>query len=505
MSSRASALCYWALVIALLAVVWFGGQFPAQDAAAHVYTAKVMSVLWTDPASPLHAVFEFNPHLTTNWTGHLLLASMLLALPPEAANRLMLSLIVLLIAGGLYWCFRSLNQDSFFLLPIGLLVSANSMLFMGFYSFLLGLGFLLCALGLWLSRWQEGSLLRWVALGVLLAACWLSHPLCWAVALGAIALQALGDWRTLAKVALAASPTLVLAGHFATRFGGASEGAPLLRGEPLGLLIVENPFMTLHLAFAGVALELVLVVALSMLAAFRQGITRSRTADRLLAMAVLLLVAWPLAPRRTMTGNFVPRRLFLFALIFCLLWVASQRWAPHWRKAVGVLNVVGGAALIAVIAWRCSVLQPYFEEYSTMRAGGSTLGLRYRMSPEGRDGGMLTVGLDPFLHSADWLVLRDGGIDLNNYEAATPHFPLRYRGSYRIGFRTDENEEPPCVEFTRSGDGLAQPETLLLWDYPEGAKQPCVVALREALASGYELTGRSKPRGLGEIWRRRQP
>ena len=459
---RVQRLWFWAIVALLAGAVWWCGVFPSQDGPAHAYNAALLR-------APLGDEYELQRGVTTNWTAHLLLLPLLSVMSPESADKAVVTLALLVCAAGAACCLRQAP----WLLPFALPLFFNGLLFSGFYSFVFGLGFLLLVAGGARHRWL------WLAL------CWLSHPLCWAAALAAAAVE---DWPRWRRLALEASPGLACAILFVFRSSGAGITAPpLLAGHFSEFFFGENPFAVVHAGYALAAGGLMATLCGTALWAWRQGGAR----DGLALLAAACWAAWPLAPKQTMTGNLVPRRVLLCALIFTLLWVSRQEWSRHLQARTWAAGAVLATLLAGVSVWRMAAIQPLLAEYRGLRVEGTTLALRYSLEAGGH-GAMR--GVDAFLHAADWMMLRDGALDADNYEARTAHFPLRYRRAPVEGL-INTSAAPPRVQLRET----SLPDTVLLWGY--SAEDP----LRQSLRQHYWLAQRSAPRGLGEVWRRMPP
>lgn len=454
---RAARIWFCLLLAALAGVLWWCPLFPSQDGPAHVYNASLLRAQIDDP-------YEWNRGLTTNWTAHLLLAALLGALSPEQADKTVAILALLFCAGAAAYCLRR----TAWLLPYAIPLAVNGLLFCGFYSFVFGLGLMFLLLG--------GARPRWL----LLALCWLSHPFCWA---GAVAGLLAMDWPRWKRLALEASPGAVCAAAYTGKAVGGMTPPPLLAGQWSGFFFGENPFAAVHAGYALPAAALMAVLCALAGWAWRRG-----GRERMLALpAAAMWALWPLAPKETLAGGLLPRRVLLLALIYTLVWVARQTWSERAAARMFCGGAVLATSAAGVVAWQVVAIQPALAEYRTMRASGRTVGLRYSL--EAGAPGMMR-GVDLFLHAADWLVLRDGGLDGDNYEARSATFPLRYRRAPVAGL-LNTSAAPPRVQFEEA----SLPDTILLWGYP--ADHP----LRRELARWFESAGRTAPRGVGEMWK----
>jgi len=267
---------------------------------------------------------------------------------------------------------------------------------------------------------------------------------------------------------------------------------PLMVGDWTGFLLGENPFAAIHPLFFWLAMGIVAVIGALAITAMRSGV-RVRV---LAAVVAAFWLVWPLAPRGSMTGAMLPRRVLLFALVFTLVWLGREQLSGRWQSWVLMGSGVLATGLVAVVAWRITAAQPLLDEYMTLKVQGRALALRHQLKASGEAS---LGGIDIFLHAGDWVMLRDGAINVDNYEARQAHFPLRYRGSFARGAAIDADKEPPCVRLAEKDP----PDTVLLWDYPREPRDACSKALLMQLTDRYEVTQRSAPAARGAVWRRK--
>ncbi len=450
---------YWLAIAAFILLVWSCRVFPTQDGATHAYNAIQLRQYLFQTESPARVVYEFNHGLTTNWTAHLLLVPLTAVLPAPAADQALVTLLILFLAGTWYAALRGTPH----LLPFAIPLMVNTFLFFGFYSFVFSVGALVAALSS--GRW------RWLWLQL----AWLSHPVCWAVAVAACLADQGRQWR---RIALEAAPGAICALAFATQMhGGRIAGPPLFSANLQEFLFGENPFTAVDLVYFSMAMGLMLTLVLT--AACR----RTGAARWLGASAVACWLLWPITPKATFTGSFVPGRILLLALALTLIWLSRQDWQVRWSGRLAVAGMTLASVLLAAVAWRVWAVQPLYAEFFELRTAGRTLAVRQMLATPGDP---VVGGMDIFLHAGAWLMARDGAVDVANYEAGTPHFPLRFGNGFQPGFEGKTETEPPRIQL-----GNNRPDTIVLWGYRE----------KPAWLEGYTLAQRT---AHGMVWRRAQ-
>lgn len=184
-------------------------------------------------------------------------------------------------------------------------------------------------------------------------------------------------------------------------------------------------------------------------------------------LGLFLALAYVAVPDRFgLHGSYVKARL---AFLPALLWLACSR-LPGWRVARwGLVGAI--AALVAVnlgLVWR------YFEvhnrELEEFTAGIEQVGRNRTLRavvPAG-DPGLP----DPLLHAAGYYCLTTGNIDLDNYEASLPYFPVRWRPEFLAG----DSRFPTPV--------LPEPEVLIVFAREGGSPGPAPVSYQAIFRRG---------------------
>jgi len=149
-----------------------------------------------------------------------------------------------------------------------------------------------------------------------------------------------------------------------------------------------------------------------------------------LANPLLLLGVYLLVPNHLgfAHGGFLKCRL---ALLPPLIWLACLReppwrWPRHAVRAVILLLVSGNLLLVT------TTIRAGNRELEQYNAGIAAVGRGHRLYVVQTDP-QPTPPVDPLLHAADYYCLGTGNVNLDNYEASTPHFPVKYRAGMERG------------------------------------------------------------------------
>lgn len=126
------------LLVASLVPIWTFDYFLSQDGPAHLYNVQVL-LDYGDPARTAYReYFQASVRPLPNLLGHLTLGGFMLVASPRTAERLLLSVHLLLFVGGLLYALRAVRPEPGFAWLIPFVLVQHFPLHMGFYSFTLG-------------------------------------------------------------------------------------------------------------------------------------------------------------------------------------------------------------------------------------------------------------------------------------------------------------------------------------------------------------------------------
>lgn len=184
-----------ALLLAQLAPIWAFDYFPSQDGPAHLHNARVIRQAGESAPSAYREYYELRLQPVPNLLGHGVLAGLMTVASPRVAEKLLLSLIVLLFPVSIIYALRTLRPEPGFawLLPFPLVY--NFPLHMGFYSFSLGVPLSVFAIGYVSAHRAHFDLRHAAVLGPVLALAYFAHLLTLALALIAVGIIAVSRLR----------------------------------------------------------------------------------------------------------------------------------------------------------------------------------------------------------------------------------------------------------------------------------------------------------------------
>lgn len=447
----------WRVLLAMLLVihllpVWSISHFPSQDGPAHLYNAKVLLEVM-DPAN--YQVRQFhvlNPALPPNVLAQVMLGALQRVAAPVVAEKLLLSLLVVLLPLSLLYLVDAVARGRAVLALVGFTVAYHQLLHLGFHGFSLSVSLCLFALGWWWrhhQRWSPGRLI-WFYL--LAAMTYLAH------------------FAGFMALLLAST---VAAGWFGLLRAGATAGRPTAAGATLAaaarqVRVLAMPLLPLALvglqyhlraqgdtaiaSFRPLADQLSVFGSTLVLASYSDwhrwltpplllatllmlGLTLwRRQPPRLLERDALLLASLALAilyfilPWSSHGGGWVNDRVYLFA--FLLAWAGFAAPPAHARWTLAALLVGISLAHVGRLAWDYRRFQPGLAELTAAVdriAPHSTVAWDYAGGLGADAPADPLVRVDPWLHALSHYALHARDVVLfNNFQASQPHFTLAW-------------------------------------------------------------------------------
>jgi hypothetical protein len=551
------------LVVLLLlhvAPLWWFAYFPSQDGPAHLENATILREWGRPDLTRWHDFYTLNPNPEPNWVTHLVLAGLMYVVPGLVAEKMLLTGYLLLLPFSVRYALHAVRPGSEFLALLSLPLLHNLFYHLGFYNFCYSLPVFFYVVGYWM-RHQGHFTLRHTfvlaLLALLLYFCHLVSLVMAGVAIGMLALwlallerrsidperkwvtqarsasdgtvlalracelprwRGTSVWSRLVLPGCAFLPAVLLTLLFLGRRGGAS-GEPMSWTELwVGLRSLESLVSYnrweglvstgLALFFAGEAVVLLL------------GRFRSRgwgPWDGWLLVAVAYTALYFFAPAEASGGMFVNLRLNLFPFFALLLWFGTHTFSERSKRLVEAVATVTCLLTLGLHVAAYAELNDYLREYLSgmeqIEPNSRLLPLCFAPNGRGPDGQNLTYRVGPFRHAAGYLAAERRLVDLDNYEANSGYFPLRFRPEVEPYVHMGKDPRlpgrgleavPPCVDFLDYPAQTGQEvDYVLIWGVSEELrKHPCTESIYEQLDKGeFKLIYKSPQRGLLQLYR----
>jgi len=516
--------------------LWIFRFFPSQDGPAHLENANIIRQYFGPHQEVIRQYYFLNPRLHTNCLAHLVMAILLVFLPPWAVEKILLSSCVVLLPFSARYALRAFGPEAGFLSVLVWPFGFSWLLHMGFYNFCLSLPLFFLTVGYWMRHESDTSVqsvARLFGLGLILYSAHIVSlgPVLLGTGFLGIARTTRESWpltgpmrrdfsfgalRARALVwSLGLLPSLLFASLFVSR-RGATFGYDSFQNlwEGLRELRVLATFSDSEFLLTGGLLWLfVLTTAYAVFWAGRPRPIWGRWS--FFGLSLIFLCIYFLAPRRLSGGFYLNERLVFFPFFTLVLALGEYRFAPLVR---GLVQIAGASLALGLLVQHGidyrrfqADLEEYVSTEASIHTDNTLLSLNYLTRPE-TELARRAPGVEVFLNVAGRIAADRNVLDLTNYEGHYDYFPVQFRpgldpyreiGPQLLGMNLLYRGEG-CVDFqhwsAKTGKTL---DYVLVWGLGSANRQEeCVRSVMAQLRQGYALVFTSA-RGQARLYRRR--
>jgi hypothetical protein len=425
---RYEPFLFWFVVLVNLLPVLAVHYFYTGDGPAHSYNANIISSLLTNDNSAFAPYYNLRMELIPNMGGHTLLVLFRLLFGPLVAEKLVYLLCLVLLPLAFRFVIKAFQKEFTPYQFIVFLLIQNFCFYIGFQSFSIGLALMFYAVGLVQKTLTSPRYTYAIGFGLMLFVTAYFHLFAAVVALLASGILVLmhvvknrfSSKKALLFLVLGTLPTIWFLIHFLwDKSGGASVNEVALSGklEALYSTILVSVYVGQDM-FTKILVGMLMMLTIGGAIHFRTKYKASfNSTDFALVSALLLLVLYFLLPDKMASGGFISIRLVLCALLFLALWLALTSTFSGYTVVISTGILVLVFARIPILVANAKLLDADAREMA-------------EVLPFLEDGNTLV----PLNYSDHWLHYNMGlmlGADkeivvLDNYEAATNHFPVMW-------------------------------------------------------------------------------
>jgi len=511
--ARHERLLFALLIVAHLIPIWSFTYLPTTDGAAHVANADVMRKI-ADPSLDVFRRYYYVSHAPSpNLTGHLLLAGLLYVVKPTVAEKIVVSLYLVLMPLGARYAVRAIRPRATPLAFLALPMLYSYVFAQGFYNFCLSLAAFFFVVGYWTRNRDRLNGWRAVVLALLAMVLYSCHLFSLLMACGVIGGMtgwfAIRDYRggdaaTRRRVVVRAAitfaallPGVLLSLRYRPGTGQYPAVDWSLKDDVIGLFQFSSMVSYraneawLGGALASVIGALVLTVLIRKVA--RQSWNRW---DPLLIVPVGLIAVYFKAHDPASVHFYIPQRVMLYAFLTVILWLAAQPMSWRVRWAAPPLAAVIALGFVVSHGLKYRQFAPQLAEFvgAGEKIERNSTFLPLIFAPKGCDaaGKPTSIDVSPFYMAGGYIAAARDAVDLRNYEADTDHFPVRFiedRNPYKVlAVGKGLDSIPPRIDLARFRAAGGNVDYVLIWGVTEEYKDhPDTLALMKQLEqAGYE-------------------
>ncbi len=465
------------LVCVYIAPLWAFRYVPTADGPSHLANAAIIKDYHDPGATTLREYYVISGRPSPNLLYHLSLVGLMYVFPPLIAEKVLLSLYVVLFAAAFRYLVVAVSGRPG---PAALLVFPFVFSFsfsLGFFGWAISLALATLAVGYYWRRRGAFNVRTVVTLNVLGFAIYLAHLLGWAIFVGTTVVLALSEgmwlwakagrsgssvgeafralWSRVAVVVYIAPAAAVGLGYcvkYPSDYPVSHTPFPELAQNLLRLewLISFNVWQRAA-AYATAASFGVLVLSVIAYKVYVTLVCRSfrvpggwTRRDVIWGVAIAFVVFYLLCPwGGPAGGSYVSPRLALIPFLVIAVWLSTVPWRIVRRTlfilapALAVINLYG-----VVLGY--AKANRDLDEYNTGRyfvtEGATVLPVHY-ISAIGRD-----KKADYMCNAVSYYVLTNYGVNLLNYEADFSYFPVNWRYGAPVGEWVSESRGTPIYE-----------------------------------------------------------
>lgn len=399
--------------------IWLFDYFPTQDGVSHVYNAQIITE-YNNANYQFNDYYEINWFPFPNWLSHISLAILMYIFPPLIAEKIFLSIYVILFPLAFRYFLNAVKSDRDSLVILSFTFIYNYLLLMGFYNFAVSVPLFFLTLGYWWKHKAEMNTIRIVLLNLLIIIIYFAHLISYTFSLFSIVLLATIHYRKNIKQILQSAYSIIPSGLMLLIYLPTSDltegGLPKLSLGRIWELLENLVCMHVLIAYnqhqqwiAYAVFGLILLFSIWTIWENRrtstEGIVGSTT---FLILFAVLIGLYLLLPNSIGPGGWVNDRILILAtltILACFRLSDNIRWKQIFTGLVTFLAV----ANVLHICILCSNLNRELRHFNAFvdKIENNSIILPLQFLPNGDS---LRVGI--FVNAANYYCLDNGCINL---------------------------------------------------------------------------------------------
>ncbi len=527
---RERLLFFFLLVLHVLPI-WGVRYFPSQDGPSHVGNAAIIREYHEPRTSIFQKYYRINERPVPNWITHCFLAGLLYVISPLTAEKIVLSIYLLMLPVSVRFAIGQIRPES---RPLSILVFPflyNYLLHKGFYNFCYSIVLYFVLLAYWMKHHKNFGVKRAAVFAALAVALYFSHL--FSLLLACLTILFLGTWFTWLELLSQAKdrnwngvvigkpmvfrfllplfslvPALLLAGAFYW-----SAEKRVLGKQSVGVLwnnlwhleqLVSFTEREIWLSLCVVFLFTSILINNILFKLLHRNWNRW---DGLLLLSLFYLLLYFYLPGRTTEGGFVNDRMALFLFLTLILWFGSQTYSARFIHGIRAIAVLVSLFFLLSHFAAYRALQEPIQEFLSgkdlIEPNTTLLPLCFSPNANVSVAGKMSTRVKVFRHTSGYIAAYRRVVVFDNYEGNRNYFPVQFReelNPYR--FLGGIEEVPPRVQLESFEKRTSEKiDYVLVWKFPETSHDDTSVkSISEQIGEKYKLIYRSN-NGLMQLYR----
>ena len=489
---RHKRILIFVLLVLHVLPLWIFTYFPSQDGPAHIYNAYVLKVFHdADEGALMRQYYQLNLTLFPNWFTHAFLMLLMYVIPPLVAEKILLSLIVVLFPLSLFYFLDATHKGKSLYGFLGFLFSYHYLLHMGFYSFSMSVPIFFFALGYFVKHKAEMTLNNVAILNILCILTYFCHILSYGLlTLSLILVSIISFYQNPRRIIALLSymvPLFFLMANYLLSNGmgessshfGLSQIWERIGSNHLWSYLLNTKslvyFTAHHLIITRLMLVMLGIVFIATLHNRIRQLKISSKENQFLLIFIIFTAIYFIMPSSMMSGGWINDRisLFIFPLLLPFL---QQDFHRYIKRGLVIVMVIFALAHLALSYRYYYPLDKMMKEFTSatklIEKNKAVLGFFDDRSPGVKKVPSFTHDefVEPFTQITSYYCLGNGGVDLVNYEAKYNYFPVNWKDGrpkiidYIVTWRLGENQ-PTEYNLQRNYDLIHSTENLKLYQH----------------------------------------
>ena len=451
---RKKRILILALIVLHILPIWIFKYFPSQDGPSHIHNAYVLKVLHQEQASLIRECYKLNLTLFPNWVSHPFMAGLMFVFPPLAAEKILLSIIILLLPLSLFYFLDAIHKGKNLYVFLGFLFSYHYLLHMGFYNFSLSVPLFFFALGYFMKHKEEMSIDKIAILNLLSILIYFCHIVTYILLIISFTLLTITSFyrkpkRVLGLLLYMLPLYFIVANYILST----ATGQPHNRWQMSKLW--DYFINTKSLVYYTDAQQIVTRAMLILLGLLFVGTLYNRirqkkiisSGDPFLLIfgvftAIYFIMPWGIGP-----GSWINDRVNLF-IFLVLLPFFSEDYHKYIRRGLISIMIILSVVHLSI---NCRYYYPLNKGLKEFTSGKDLIEENKAVLVLSSDWNSGVKYVAPFVQAISHYCVNNNCVNLGNYEAKFNYFPLDWKKQYVggvihyiVAWKLDENNARTC-------------------------------------------------------------